>query len=163
MRGVDILARTNPAFGALVLRSLAEGYTESRGSCGIPLHLAFVAVPLVFSPRTGNISPFSGCNKTTGLLNWLAGRPEILLGFGQRAASMGPMIAEWIGFAIHYQLLELREISLVSADDGLVAQPKWPVKTDFRGETLSRGNRVGYWLGGNLPEKTLFATLGVRP
>ena len=157
---IDILAMANPAFGAILLRSVAKGYKEFADA-PIPLPVAFLAVPLVFTPTDlGEV--FTGSNKRTGFLPWISRHPEILPGFAKRTKALAPYVIESLTFGTQHHFLAVEQEGVSPDTEGLIKEPDWSSR-DERGKLLRNADRLGFWLAGVSSIATLYSTLGVRP
>ena len=157
---IDVYAAENPVFGAILLHGCAGGYLVSAGQ-GVPFPLFFPVLPLVASESAA--ASFDGTNARTGLFNWLAERPEVLVGLADAVRETVPFTRSSLVFAVRHGLLD------VSPDQRFAPtkhtpwrQPRWSLR-DERGRALSVAGRLGKWLGRIDDPVTLFHRLGIAP
>lgn len=150
----------NPAFGAIVLRSVVKGY-EEFAAAPTPISVTFLAVPLVFTPTDlGEV--FTGSNKRTGFLPWISRHPEILPGFAKRTKALAPYVIESLMFGTKHNFLAVEQGGVRPETEGLIKEPDWSSR-DERGKLIRNADRLGFWLAGVSSITTLYSTLGVRP
>lgn len=157
---IDIYAAENPAFGAILLHGYAEGYLESAGE-GVPYPLFFPVLPLVVSEYTA--ASFDGTNARTGLFNWLAERPEVLVGLVDAIRATVPFTRSSLVFAVRHRLMDISpDQRFAPAVHAPWRQPGWR-SGDERGHALSLARRLGTWTGRIDNPVTLFHRLGIAP
>jgi hypothetical protein len=157
---IDIYAAENPAFGAILLHRYAESYLKSAGE-GVPYPLFFPVLPLVASETTA--ASFDGTNARTGLFNWLADRPEVLVDLPNAVRATVPFTRRSLVFAVSYRLLGVSpDQRFAPASHPPWRQPRWR-SDDERGKALRLSRRLGTWLGRVDDPATLFHRLGIAP
>jgi hypothetical protein len=154
---IDVFAGTNPALGAAVLRSFAEGYS-SVDQEGALLPLMWLVLPQILSKRIGDT--MRGTNVRTGLLNWIARNPEVSIGLANRVQATAPFTRDSIAFGIRYGLLKFSDGRVLASDEGLRRQIRFPA-SDVRGQALTRASRLGTWMAHMPNPHSIFYSFGL--
>lgn len=157
-KAIDVFAATNPALGAIVLRSFAAGY-ERETPAGVVLPILYFPIPLVLSRQSSET--MQKTNATTGLLAWLARNPEVCINLAERVHATSTFTRESIAFGIRYGLLEIDSGGNIHhIDVGLRKQLRFS-SGDERGRVVSLANRLGIWMGQMPNAQSIFYSMGV--
>lgn len=157
-KAIDVFAATNPALGAVVLRSFATGYVTEENA-GVPMPLIFFPLPIVLSRRLS--ATMEGTNVTTGLVTWLTRRPEVCLGLSDRIDGTGAFTQESVAFGIRYGLLSIVENGRIQPNSaGLRKQIRFSARDD-RGRALNLASRLGAWMGRMPSPQSIFHNFGL--
>jgi hypothetical protein len=158
---LDVLASTNPAFGALLIYAFAEGYLAEAGS-GPELALAFLPLPIAASTLTAGT--FAGTTALTGLLEWRARNPELLLELpGQVREAVG-MSRRSLIFGLRRGVVELsRNSRLIPRGEELERTPKDPTNLEISRRPFTVATRFGRWCGGVGSAVAIYTCLGMQP
>lgn len=154
----EIQSLFNPAFIAINIYALVDGFTKN-GNVGLPMPLAYIAIPLCLHTSTRNIIPSTA---TKRFHIWVQENQQILVGFGRRAASMRTRVSQGIIFANSSSLITL-------TDDGTLSKLNKPkgfsklLTTGDIEDCFSASKRIGLMLSRAPDPALIFYMLGVRP
>lgn len=158
---LDVFASTNPAFGALLVYSFVEGFASSAG-CGPELVLAFLPVPIAAS--TAAATTFSGTNVRTGLLEWLARSPELLIELPDQIREAVPISRRALIFGLQRGVIGLDDDGrITSRRSQLMRAPRDPGGAGVARKPFTVAARLGQWCGTIGPATSIFSCLGIRP
>lgn len=155
-RPVELANLFNPAFLAILLARVSEGY-KIQSSKDLPYPVAFLAMPLIIYPNCRHLLPKSAVSK---LHIWLSENQEILFEFPELASSTSPYVREAILFGISHQVLEFSHGGNLVPKD--IKLKKW-VKEPQNAEVTKKAVLVGRLLGQITEIHSLFSIFGVRP
>jgi hypothetical protein len=154
----EIRSLFNPAFIAINIHALAEGFTKD-GHAGLPMPLAYIAIPLCLHTSTRNMMPSTSAKR---FHIWVQENQQILVGFGRRAASMRTRVNQGIIFANSSSLITFTE-------DGSILNCKKPrgfskilTSGDIK-DCFSASKRMGGMLSKAPDLALVYYMLGVRP
>ncbi len=148
----------NPAFLGLLVRSAAAGYKETSGK-GIPMELAFVALPVTLHKTTREALPRS---VRTSLATWLMASPQCRIGFAERARGLAPFVREAILFGAAHGLLDVADGGQLVPCSRLEEMAAYlHTATDEARECVRRAEFLGRWFGGAGTPATILALWGV--
>jgi hypothetical protein len=91
----------NPAFCAVLLHSCVRGH-YSRVESGLPLVLAYIALPAALHEATRHALPRS---ISTSMWSWLDDNPLPLVDFPSRAIALRPYISEGVTLGLRHGVL----------------------------------------------------------
>jgi len=150
----------NPAFMALLQRSMVSSYVSSSGD-GMPMILCFLLPPLVLHQETREALPRG--HKTT-MLTWLQGHREQLVTIADRVINSRSATRSGLIFGISHRCVTLKEslleVGQVSIDEKAILdlQP-----TADMMDCLVRAAFLGKWLHKSGRPETIFASWGITP
>ena len=148
----------NPAFVALNIYALAEGYVKNNDK-GIPLPLIYIAIPLSIHARTRSLLPATAAKKFHA---WIQENQEILIGFGQRAAAMKQRVDQGLMVAHSAGLTEITSASSIIP----IKKPRGTKSVLNYGdlkECFVAANRIGQMLSKIPDQSFVYYLLGIRP
>jgi len=155
-RPPEIANLYNPAFCAALLNRISAGYFTTKKS-GLPVPLAFIALAVVLHPSAVQALPATSRSNFHG---WLLEKPEVLIGFADRASALAPYVREAITFGLSHQLLLLRGGCLVPSSDKAVK--RWE-KEPYNAKFSRDAQLLGKLISQVNDQSTVFALFGVRP
>jgi hypothetical protein len=156
-RPIEIRNLFNPAFCGLVLSRSFSGYEEEDPS-GMPFSLSLLVLPLSLQKHSRKI--LAEHNRAY-FLKTVAGHPELLVDFAQRAQALFPFALEALGLLMHLRTFNV-------TNDGRFQTIPGRVRKSFGGSLESiECQRVAAYLGKQFARigdrSTIYTTLGVRP
>ena len=157
--GRDTYAMSNPALASVLLWQFAKSY-EKENKAGPPLSLCFIVLPIVMSRIM--VETFAGTNVRTGFLTWLARHPELTLQLAGRVDDTKELTAEALRFGIAYRIFTISDDGSLAADSQAISLSKQKPGFDERVTMLRVASHLGNWMS-NLPEATVFYSLGITP
>jgi hypothetical protein len=149
----DIAHLYNPAFLGELVRGCAEGY----GQDGMPLIIAYIALPLLLykdSRESLNSKRFKY------LRDWIEEFPETRISLATRSRALKPYVTLAIIFAVQHQTIHLSEQGQLHALPYPKLKPRQPKRPEPHPEVVlakKLGKLLVQW--GQLPN--LFIALGV--
>jgi len=153
-RPIEERVTLNPAFLALLLRQAAAGYQEET-TRGLPLPLAFVALPIVLHRPTRESLP----GIRTSLPVWLQEHPFLREGFAARARAVAPAVREALTVGPASALVHLVDGGL---EPGAEPGKARHATTETRA-IAAKAHFVGRWLGRAGDVATIYVLWGVKP
>lgn len=104
-RPIEVANLLNPAFCSILLRDSVETFQiENRQGMSYPL--SFLILPLVLHKPTREALPRT---TRTKLHTWLQEKPEVRIGFAERARQLVPYSKEAIIFGLQTGIIEVNE------------------------------------------------------
>lgn len=153
----------NPAFCAIVLLHLAEGYAKEAATTGaedkLPLELAFVGSGLVLRGKTRLQLPTT---VRTSLATWIQDHPLERSSIAKGVVVLRTYVREALIFGAQHGVLGVhgRHVAALGAPVGLSAYLK-ASSAEVR-DCLRTANFVGRWLWKGGAPSTVLALLGVQ-
>jgi hypothetical protein len=149
----DVFAETNPAFCSCVLASFVTTYFSIKKD-GPELPILYLAVPIALSGEF--TSTFTGTNKNTGLLQWLARNPRVQIGLSIRVNASMNIVTDAIRFACFTRILELTEVGRLNLGQKKVKRSAIKVLGDEPAQSIKHAERLGYWFAMAGSTRTIF-------
>lgn len=159
-RPTELAYLFNPAYCGWLLREATDGYA-SEVTGGMPLPLAFLALPLVLHKPTRDLLPRSVASV---LLVWLQEHPEVRVGVAERTRELAPFTREallFLGARGH----------LVVSDEGCLTtggklgrgKTALVARSGDLKDALQKAKFVGRWFAAAGTAAAVFQALGVCP
>ena len=151
----------NPAFcGALVYEFIKQ-YQKAK-SRSVPFALPFCALSIALHPKTRRSLPNS---TLTSLYAWLEDHGDALVGFGDRAQNLAPLVKEALRFAIEASVI------IVDTDGDLATgvkrasftQTVMDLLTSDARECVQASRLLGRWFAKAGSTSTILSGWGLRP
>ncbi|WP_146205475.1 MULTISPECIES: three component ABC system middle component [unclassified Azospirillum] len=154
----DILANTNPAYCALILRGFSASYLEAAGE-GADFSVMFFVLPLCLSEKYAY--SFDGTNKKTGLFTWIHRSPIVSLELSCDVDKTHRFTRAGLSFALQQKMMSIGHDGRFSVlSEGI--RPKQGSRLAIvGGEPLKRSDRLGTWMGEIKSPSLIFNILGV--
>jgi hypothetical protein len=159
-RPTELAYLFNPAYCGWLLREAVEGYTSVKPA-GLPLPLAFLALPVVLHRPTRELVPGA---VTTKLHAWLQEHPQVRVNFAERTRELAPFTREALLFLSASRQLRVNDDGAIT-----VAGKLGPGKAgllELSGEmreSVSKARFVGRWFASAGAPATVFQMWGVCP
>jgi hypothetical protein len=154
----------NPAFCAIVLLHLAEGYAKEAATTGaegkLPLELAFVGPSLVLRGQTRFQLPST---VRTSLATWIQEHPLERSAIAKGVVVLRTYVREALIFGAQHGVLGMdgRNVVALDAPTGLAAY--WKASSAEVRDCFRIANFVGRWLWKAGPSSTVLSLVGVQP
>lgn len=153
----DVFAETNPAFYCAVISQFCSSYKQAQSSQRPPaIPLIYLIVPLAISQDMG--PTFDGCNKDTGLPQWLSRNPRITLDLAKKVNATLELTTAAVRFGCLARRLR------ISPDGDLDASTKTlpaSVSGGVASPALKRARLLGIWMATMGSPRAVLEALGV--
>jgi len=153
----DVFAETNPAFYCAVISQFCSAYKQAQSSQSPPtIALIYLVVPLAISQDMG--PTFDGCNKDTGLPQWLCRNPKITLDLAKKVNATLELTTAAVRFGCLARRLQ------INPDGGLDASTKTlPAKVTggVASQALKKARLLGIWMATMGSPRAVLEALGV--
>lgn len=156
-RPVEEEALFNPAFIALLARSGAAEYEQRSGGKPLPVALAYLIVPLGLHGPTRRALP---SNVTAQMGEWIRAHPEAVLGLGDRARALLPLVSAGLRLGLTHGLITA-DAGALSAEP-LPRRPRGMRRTDEVDACVAKSGFLGRWFSGQPDAETVLALWGLR-
>lgn len=154
-RSDDFSRLFNPAYMAVLITSVVNGYTEERPP-GMPASVAFVGLPFCLHPTVRDCLPRS-VRKNLGA--WLRENPGLKSEIILAAGALRAPVRQGILFSLAMKNLSWHEHFLCPINNTSAAR----LKRSTMENDQSAARLVGRWLAKNGSAADIFLRLGVRP
>jgi len=156
---VDVYAMTNPALGAVAIASFAKGFADDSGNRP-DFPLAFLPLPLVLASPV--LQTFRGTNRKTGLVEWLAKSPEVLVDFDQAVRASVDYSRSALLFGVRYGVLSIDPFGRVEANASAKRVLSQRLLGEDVREAVRAAERLGCWFAEIRSTETILHCLGIR-
>lgn len=151
----DLLAATNAAFGALLLRHFCGGYEQTSESSP-PMPLMYIPLPLVLTER---VSRTLMARRTDGsIYQWLEDNEELRLELRHLIPGTLDFTRRSLVFGHRHQILDVSLASVAATKTSGMANAKWNL-TDARGRATRNAHLLGFWMGKAGPLSQILTSL----
>lgn len=152
-------ALMSPPFIGVTLREVAAGFHRESGE-GLPVPLAFVAVPLVLTAFTRDHLPN---RRNSSLAAWVQEHARLRLTFATSAHALVPAVRRGLIFGINKSLLDLEGAGLRARRLRRGSKERIEANTEEVRVILGKALFVGRWFVHAGSPDTVMTLLGVRP
>jgi hypothetical protein len=155
-RPVEQAALFNPAFMSVLVHDVSKDHVEKAG-VGLPVVLAFLAVPLVLHRPSRDALPATVASQMS---EWVRAHPDLLLGLPSRARSLRDLVSAGICFGLKYQVLGGEDNRITP--ETLKRRPRNMQRTSETDACRAKAAFLGRWFAGQGDSPTLLAMWGLR-
>jgi ABC-three component (ABC-3C) system Middle Component 3 len=159
-RPIEIATLLNPSFCGSILAAATVGYSEANEQ-GLPLALAFLVLPCVLHRQTREGLPRT---TRTSLAAWLQEKPDLKVGFFERALSLKSFTREGLVFGLSQEIVRVTNDGKVVTEYTSKSVKDWAASLkDETGDCLSKAHFAGRWFSLSGTAETVIALWGVSP
>lgn len=157
-RPIEVANLLNPAFCSILLRDSVETFQIENGQ-GMSYPLSFFILPLVLHKPTREALPRT---TRTKLHTWLQEKPEVRIGFVERARQLVPYSKEAIIFGLQTGIIKVNENGNLTPSSKRLKKLSWVDEVE-PSICRKKAQFLGRWLAraGNVP--TILTIWGIRP
>lgn len=157
-RPIEVANLLNPAFCSILLRDSVETF-QIENMQGMSYPLSFFILPLVLHKPTREALPRT---TRTKLHTWLQEKPEVRIGFVERARQLVPYSKEAIIFGLQTGIIEVNENGNLIPSSKRLKELSWVDEVE-PSICRKKAQFLGRWLAraGNVP--TILTMWGIRP
>lgn len=153
----DVFAETNPAFYCAVISQFCAAYKEAQSDRRPPaIPLVYLIVPLAISQDVG--PTFDGCNKDTGLPQWLSRNPRLTIDLAKKVNATLDLTTAAVRFGCLARRLHINfDGDLDTSNKTLPAS----VKGGVASPALKRARLLGIWMATMGSPRAVLEELGL--
>lgn len=148
----------NPAFCGEVLRIASESYYNETGK-HLPFALYFIILPLILHKPTRDALPKT---TSTKFYEWLKNNPILRINIQNRIKNMVPFTREAIQFLIYYEVISITTDGNFIFNKSKKKSVQYVSDSEIK-DIYDKTKMMGKWISKMGNEKTIYATLGIRP
>lgn len=148
----------NAAFLALVVRDAAAEHMKRSEGQGLPTMLVYLITPLALHGPTRRSLP---SNVTAQMGEWVRGHPEALIGLGDRARALRPLVSAGVRLGLSHGLLRSAGGTLKAAPLG--RRPRGMARSEDVDACLAKSRFLGRWFAEQADPITAMAWWGLKP